>query len=502
MAPDVSTARELAALDLGSNSFHLIIVREDGDQLRVVDRLNEYARLAAGLDADNRLTEPKMQQALDALARIGERLRHIERRNIRIVGTNTLRKAKNAREFLARAEAVLDHPVEIISGKEEARLIYQGVSRTRAPGDSRNLVIDIGGGSTELIIGAGERPRLMESLFMGCVSLSERFFGDGQVTEKRMKDAIVAASIELMPIVETFRQAGWDMAIGSSGSVKAVLKVVREAGWCKNLITAEGLEKLTRKMTDLGKCSPRNLVGLSERRAPVFPGGVAVLNACFSQLGIEKMEVSDAALREGVVQDLIGRHQRQDVREDSVADLAARYHVDAAQAARVEDTALQFLDQVAEEWRLSEPWFRALLRWAARLHEIGLDISHHQYHKHGAYIIANTDLPGFSLPERAILSTLVRGHRRKLNDLVFQSIPSNNMAFTERLVVLLRLAVALHRHRGPLEVPGITLRADDRRLTLSLPAPWLDSHPLTVAQLDEEGRLMGARGFTLDVAPI
>ncbi len=491
--------RELAALDLGSNSFHLIIVREDGEQLRVVDRLNEYIRLAAGLDKDNRLTDEKMQQALDALARIGQRLRHVARHNIRVVGTNTLRKAKNARQFLARAESVLDHPIEIISGKEEARLIYQGVSRTRAPGEGRNLVIDIGGGSTELIIGAGEHPRHMESLFMGCVSLSERFFVDGQVTTKRMDDAIVAASIELLPIVENFKQSGWDVSIGSSGTVKAILKVVREAGWCKNLITADGLAKLTARMIELGKCTPRNLPGLSERRAPVFPGGVAVLNACFNQLGIDKMEVSDAALREGVVQDLIGRQLRQDVREESVADLAARYHVDAAHGARVEQTALTFLDQVAEDWQLGEPSRRALLRWAAQLHEIGLDISHHQYHKHGAYIIANTDLPGFSLPERAILATLVRGHRRKLNDLVFQSIPDNILAPTERLVILLRLAIVLNRHRSPLEVPGMRLAVKNKKLTLSMPSAWLESHPLTMAQLHEEGRLLEARNYALGV---
>lgn len=501
MAATDGATRELAALDLGSNSFHLIIVREDDEKLRVVDRLNEYVRLAAGLDGNNCLTEAKMEQALHALSRIGQRLRHVRRQDIRIVATNTLRKAKNARHFLDRAEALLDHSIEVISGTEEARLIYLGVSRTRTSGDGRNLVIDIGGGSTELIIGNGDRPVHMESLFMGCVSLSDRFFPGGEINRQRMHDAIVSASIELMPIVEGFRGAGWDVAIGSSGTVKAILKVVREAGWCKNLITADGLERLTAHMISLGKATPRNLPGLSERRAPVFAGGVAVLNACFSQLGIEKMEVSDAALREGVVEELIGRQRRQDVREQSIADLASRYHVDAAQGARVEASALRLLDDVAERWKLDDPVRRSLLCWAARLHETGLDISHHQYHKHGAYVIANTDLPGFSLPERALLATLVRGHRRKLNDLVFASIPDNHREATERMVLLLRLAVALNRPRSPRELPTMRLLAKERKLTLELPADWLQARPLTVAQLEEESRLVGALGYEIDIKP-
>jgi exopolyphosphatase / guanosine-5'-triphosphate,3'-diphosphate pyrophosphatase len=494
-------SRELAALDLGSNSFHLIIVREEAGQLRIVDRLNEYVRLAAGLDERDRLTEVKMEQAFEALARIGQRLRQIDRRNLRIVGTNTLRKAKNARQFVDRAEVLLHHPVEIISGKEEARLIYLGISRNRRSGSGMNLAIDIGGGSTELIIGGPQGPILMESLFMGCVSSSHRFFPNGVIDRGRMESAIISASIELMPIVENFRSLGWKTAIGSSGSIKSVLKVVREAGWCKNLITAEGLRNLTEKLVQSGSCAPKAFPGLSDRRSPVFPGGVAVLNACFQQLGIEKMEVSDAALREGVIQDLIGRHEHKDIREDSVRDLAARYHVDEAQSQRVEKTALGFLRDVASEWKLENEDYRPLLRWAARLHEVGLDISHHQYHKHGAYIIANTELPGFSLPERAMLATMVRGHRRKLNEPVFQSIPDTILRNVERMVILLRLAVALHRHRSPSDIPEVRLQASQQKLILHLPGDWLEDHPLSVAQFNEENQMISGRGFEVIVSP-
>lgn len=499
MISDDIGSRELAALDLGSNSFHLIIVRQEAGQLRVVDRLNEYVRLAAGLDEDNRLTEAKMEQALEALSRIGQRLRHIDSDNIRVVGTNTLRKAKNARQFVNQAETVLSHPIEVISGKEEARLIYLGISRNRTSGSGTNLVVDIGGGSTELIIGNSGGPMLMESLFMGCVSSSHRFFGDGVINRARMDAAITSASIELMPIVENYRSRGWDTAIGSSGSIKSVLKTVREAGWCKNLITAQGLQKLTRSLVQQGSCTPKSFPGLSDRRAPVFPGGVAVLNACFQQLGIEKMEVSDAALREGVIQDLMGRRDRQDIREESVRDLAIRYHIDESQASRVEITALGFLADIEDDWNLEDFQYGSMLRWGARLHEVGLDISHHQYHKHGAYIVANTDLPGFSLPERAVLATLVRGHRRKLNDAVFQSIPDNNLKFTEKLVILLRLSVALHRHRSPASLPEIRLAVNDRTLTLSIPGDWLADHPLSVALFREENRMIAARGFEVIV---
>ncbi len=490
---------ELAALDLGSNSFHLIIVRHRDGELRVVDRLNEYVRLAAGLDGSNRLKDDKSEQGLEALARIGQRLRHLPPENYRVVATNTLRKAKNAPEFVARAESVLGHSIEVISGKEEARLIYLGVSRNRASGRGRNLVIDIGGGSTELVIGDARGPSCMESLFMGCVSIADRFFPDGAITRSRMDDAVLSASIELLPIVENYRRVGWQLAIGSSGSVKSVLKVVREAGWCKNLITAKALAKLTRQLVSLGRADPTALPGLSEKRAPVFAGGVAVLNACFEQLGIEKMEVSDAALREGVIQDLIGRQHSDDPRHSSVASLARRYHVDDEQASRVEATALYLFDQVRSEWDLNGAVHRPLLRWAARLHEIGLDISHHQYHKHGAYVIANTDLTGFSMPERAMLATLVRGHRRKLSDFVFQSIPETTLASAERLVVLLRLAVTVHRHRSPEPSPTLRLGVAQKNLRLEFPAGWLERRPLTRTLFEEENRLIATRGFVLEI---
>ena len=489
--------RDLAALDLGSNSFHLLIVRYDNGQIKVLDQLNEYVRLAAGLDKDNLISDSKTEEAINALARISQRLRGISTENVRIVGTNTLRKAKNSSTFLQRAEETVGHPIEVISGAEEARLIYEGVISVRGSGTGRHLIIDIGGGSTELIIGQSGKPLRMESLFMGCVSLSRQFFPDGVVTQKNMSEAIKYATLQLLPISESYRSLGWKTAIGSSGTVKAILKTVQTAGWCKNLITSRSLTNLTNRLITKGNCTANTIEGLSKRRAPVFAGGVAALNACFNILEIEKMEVSDVALREGVIQDLIGRGSERDIRSGSVIALANRYHIDMAQADRIRITALSLFQQTYKHWLLDKVHHRLLLSWAAILHEIGLDISHHQYHKHGGYILAHSDLTGFSMTDQAILSTLVRGHRRKLSSAVFSSIPHNILLQTERLVVLLRLAVLLHRHRQSEPLPPFKITSRGKQIKLELPSSWLQHHPLTHAQIDEENELIRPRGYAI-----
>jgi exopolyphosphatase/guanosine-5'-triphosphate,3'-diphosphate pyrophosphatase len=493
--------QELAALDLGSNSFHLIVAQQEQGQLRIIDRLNDYVRLAAGLDENNLISEEKMQEAMECLSRMGQRIRHIENGNFRTVGTNALRRAKNRQEFIRRGEEALGHPIEIISGKEEARLIYAGVSLSRSSGIGQTLVIDIGGGSTELIIGTESKPKKMESLFMGSVDLTRRFFPDGKITQRRMDDAILSATIELLPIWSSYRKLGWDSAIGSSGPIKSILKTVQGAGWCKNLITAKGLSKLNKKIIEIGHLTPKNLSGLSERRVPVFAGGVAILSACFKQLRIEKMEVSDAALREGVVFDLIGRQHDRDVRGESVKLLASRYHVDTSHSSNIKTTALKLFDQLAYKLNLGLQQ-RQLLTWAAELHEIGLEISHHQYHKHGAYIIANTDLTGFSLSERAILAALIRGHRRKLADIVFSNIPANIRTTVERLVLLLRLAVTLHRHRGPDPLPDVFISLKNKSLQISIDVQWLNENPLTKTEIQNENGFVSNRGYKIEIQEV
>ncbi|MHB1240793.1 MAG: exopolyphosphatase, partial [Gammaproteobacteria bacterium] len=435
----------VAAVDLGSNSFHMLVARLLDGQLSVVDRLHDMVRLAGGLDAERRITQEAAQRALACLERFGQRLRHMAPGSVRAVGTNTLRSARNAPEFLAAAEQALGHPIEVISGVEEARLVYAGVSHSVADDGSRRLAMDIGGGSTELIIGEHFEPVHMESLYMGCVTMSRAHFADGEITPKRWRRAELAARTELEPHVEAFRRLGWGDAIGASGTLRAILRAVLESGWSDAGITLPALRRLQEALLKAGHVGRIKLPGVSEARVPVFPGGVAVALATFEALGIERMRVSDGALREGLLFDLIGRHAQDDVRGRTVTNLASRYNVDLAQAQRVERTALDFLGQVAGTWSLDEDASERLLSWAARLHELGMGIAHSGYHKHGAYVLANADLAGFSRRDQQLLAAVVRAHRRKFPVAVLRELPAAWIQPATRLALILRLAVVVHR---------------------------------------------------------
>ncbi len=489
----------LAAIDLGSNSFHMIVARRSGDELVVVDRLREMVRLADGLDAQRCLDEAARRRALDCLARFGQRIRHIPAANIRVVGTNTLRSARNAAAFLAEAEQALGADIEIVSGLEEARLIYLGVAHSVAGKGSR-LVVDIGGGSTELIIGEGFESRDMESLYMGCVSMSREFFADGSITEKRLRKAGLAAQVELEPHAARFRSLGWKQAIGASGTIRAVGRVVEAAGWSEEGITPASLEALLEALLRAGRVADIRLDGLGADRAPVFVGGVVVLHAVFEALGIEHMRVSDGALREGLLYDMLGRIHHEDVRDRSVAGLMRRFDADEAQAQRVADTAVDGLRQVAGAWKLKADKHARLLGWAASLAEIGRGIARSQYHKHGAYIIQHADLPGFSRQEQALLAILVRAHRRKFPVDAFAGLPRGRERRARLLAVLLRLSVVLHRSRSPRALPELELLAADNGLRLVFPQGWLQEHPLTGADLEQEQAYLKAAGFELSFA--
>lgn len=488
-----------AAVDLGSNSFHLVIARrEPNGSLVIIDRLREMVRLAAGLDDDRQLTEDARARALGALRRFGERLGELPAANVRVVGTNTLRKARNAESFVAEAEAALDHRIEIVSGMEEARLIYLGVVRSLAqPG--RRLVMDIGGGSTEFIVGDGPEPLAKASLHMGCVSHSQRFFGDGRITKKAFEAAELAARVELEPIETRFRALQWESAIGASGTIKAVANALQEAGWAPGTITSGGLKKLRKHLIQDGHVDRIDVPAVKPERYEVFPGGVAILRAAFAALGIEEMRFADGALREGILVDLPGRLEHIDSRGASVERLASRFHADAEQNARVQETAAYLLDQVAAAWQLDDE-DRWLLRWAVELHEIGLDIAHNAYHKHGAYIVDNTDLAGFARDQQRQLAALVRAHRRKFPVAELQAAGAGRAVTLERLAVLLRLAVLMHRSRRDTPLPAFTVRTGRRRIALEFPDEWLARHPLTRADLEEEAGFLGDGGFALGYA--
>jgi exopolyphosphatase/guanosine-5'-triphosphate,3'-diphosphate pyrophosphatase len=488
-------AEQLAAVDLGSNSFHMLIARVRSGQLVVIDRMRERVALAEGFDENNNLTEDAMARGIACLERFGERLSAFESVHVRAVGTNTLRKAKNAREFIARCEAALGHPLDVISGREEARIIYLGVAHSLSDDAGRRLVVDIGGGSTECIIGERFEPRRVESLHMGCVSWSQRFFGDGRLRREAFRDATTAARVELETIEREFRDLGWVSAVGASGTITGIDGILRANGWSDGAMTRDALRELREHLISVGRLSKLSLPGLSNDRKPVLAGGLAILLGCFKSLKIARMNVSDGALREGLLYDTIGRNTHEDVRVRTIEDMMRRYEIDAAQAGRVESTALRCLDQVAYAWDLHHPDLRWLLSWSARLHEVGLVLSYSGYHNHGAYIVQNSDMPGFSRGRQAALASVIRSHRRRFRSTTLDELRSTGGDPMVRIAVLLRVSVTLNRSRDPQPLPPFQLTAAGSTLELRLPEGWLGSRPLTRADLENEKTLLEAAGI-------
>ncbi|MGH8548302.1 MAG: exopolyphosphatase [Methylococcales bacterium] len=488
----------VAAVDLGSNSFHMIVSKLQDGQLHTIDRMRETVRLAAGLDLRRRLTDTARERAIGCLHRFGQRLREMPRGSVRAVGTNTLRRAKNTADFLREAVTALGHPIEIISGIEEARLIYLGVAQSLEPGPQKRLVIDIGGGSTEFIIGTGTTPLKKESLHMGCVSMSERYFPDSIINAKRVKRAVIAAQLELESIWQDFSAGEWQQAVGSSGTFRAVAKAIQSRGWSTTSITAASINQLVDYLIEAGDINQIQIPELAPDRLPVFPGGVAIVQAAFKTLGIDTMQVSDGALREGLLYDLLGRIYHNDVRENSVKALAERYHTNFEHAAQIVDTLRVCFGQIELPDGLIPETAAQTLEWAARLHEIGLDIAHNKYHKHGAYIIEHADMAGFSQQEQKLLAALVRVHRRKFADKPFDDLfaPWNNSA--KYLAVLLRLAVILHRSRHLNPLPDFRLILTSDKLAIHFPEHWLNGHPLTQADLQQEAFYLEAAGIQLE----
>lgn len=484
----------IAAIDLGSNSFHMIVARWDNGQLNLLDRLREPVRMGFGLQEDGSLSDDARERALACMERFGECLRAYPSRSVRIVGTKTLRSIKDSRQFLADAEQRLGHPVEIISGDEEARLIYLGVAHCIAPGKGNRIVMDIGGGSTEVILGEGMNTLLKESLNMGCVAITKKFFSEGKANEKLITKALIACLQELEPVKDEFLERGWKQVLGASGSIKAVAKVCETNGWSDGTITLDSLEKIIAIYLDHGKLDAQ-IAGLSEDRQPVFLGGVLVLSALFEALELKQMIAADWALREGLLFDQKGRLENHDIRQASVDALAVRFHVNMDKAKAVEKTALNLLEQVAQSWQLTADDASKLLGWAARLYQVGLDIAHNDYHKHSAYIVQHVDLAGCSRVEQTQLAALVFAHRKRFPA---KSFPLDNTDLV-RLAIILRIAAIFHRGRIKDGTPAINLSVDKKRVDVHLPNNWLDQHPLTYADLETEQRHLGDIGYELTV---
>ncbi len=489
--PDYPT---LAAVDLGSNSFHLQVARVVGEQIYPLDSLREPVRLGAGLTEDKRLDEGSQERALDCLMRFGERLRGLPRGAIRAVGTNTLRVAKNGRAFLRRAEAALGAPIEVIAGREEARLIYVGVAHSLPLTRERRLVVDIGGGSTEIIIGAGLKPLRLDSLYMGCVSWSLRYFPDGRITKPALKQAELAARNELQTMASGFTRKHWHHAVASSGTARALAEIMQMNGFAEGDITPSGLDDLRSHLLRAGDVSRLALAGLRADRIPVLPGGLAIMSAIVDELKIESMTIANAALRQGILWDLLGRVHHHDMRDVTVAQFMQRHHVDAAQAKRVGRLAVALLGGLVDDPETLETEAQ-FVAWAAKLHEIGITIAYSGYHKHSAYIVRNADMPGFSRMEQERLALLLLAHRGQLRKIGEITVPDDDWP----MVAALRIAALFLRGHADCMLPDLTLKVRDTTFQLGLPADWLAENPLTETALRDETRQWRGSGRDLEV---
>jgi len=491
-----------AAIDLGSNSFHMIVARHEDGQMIILDRLREMVRLASGLDENNNINDEVMSRALSCLSRFGERISHLHADVVRIVGTNTLRKAHNSKIFMRKAQELLGHPIEIISGIEEARLIYSGVSHNVDMNDDKRLVVDIGGGSTEIIIGERYNPITLESLYMGCVNTTVKFFKDGKISQKRIDKAYAMAMTELEPIMQLYKQIGWKYAIGASGTIKSLRDIANEEGWSNNAVTRKSLNKTLSRIAEADKIENISLQGLSPERVAVITGGTIVLSAIFEALDLKEMTVSDGALREGMLYDLAGRVENHDVRSESVNSFAERFVLDIAHGQRVAKTAQALCKQLQKTWLKGLPEAGQFLHWAALLHEVGLSIAHNQHHKHGAYMISHADMMGFSRQDQELLATLVLEQRRKLNISALNELDSGEKKTAERATILLRLSVLMNRSRVDEAIAIPDIEISKKQITLKFDQQWLLDHPLTYSDLRNEMEFLENAGYQLNVESV
>jgi len=489
----------IAAVDMGSNSFHMVVARMEHGEPRVIDRLRESVRMAAGLRADGTLDAERRARAMNCLARFGQRIAGLPSLRVRAVATNTVRRLASPQTFLTAAEVALGHPIEVVSGREEGRLIFLGAAHDLPASREPRLIIDVGGGSTEFIIGRGLAPLHTESVQAGCIASTLRFFPGGKLTRKRWQRARSEIGVLLQQFDEDYREAGWQDAYGSSGTAKSIGAVVQAMKFSDDGITPASLVSLREAILEQGQISLLKLPGLIEDRAAVFAGGVVIFEAAFAALGIERLRVCESSMREGLMWDLIGRAGGSDPRTASIDALAARYGVDRAQARRVESTALMLFDQVAKAWKLDAD-AREWLSWAARVHEIGLAIAHSQHHHHGAYILRHADLAGFSRQEQQLLAAVVEMHRRKPDRALILTLPLRYRALARYTTALLRLAVLFRRARRAESLPPMRLAATSQKLRLTLPLTWFEQHPLSESDLQQEQSPMLELGLKLDLS--
>ncbi|MCC2644943.1 MAG: exopolyphosphatase [Burkholderiales bacterium] len=478
----------LATVDLGSNSFRLLIaqIREDGS-LHPIDQIKEIVRLTGGLDENEKLSPEKQAAALAVLARFSERLAGFEKNQVRVVGTSALRVAKNAEDFIVIANKTLGFDIEVISGTEEARLIYIGAMHSMSFTMDKRLVIDIGGGSTEFVTGVGYEPEIMESVTMGCVSFSNRYFAGGELNESNFANAIFAARSRVQAMGYLFASHDWSTVVGTSGTARALYDLCIENGF-SDQISLDGLYKLRKLLIRHKNINNLPIVGLKDDRAPVIAGGLAIMTGLMEELSIQTMTIADGSLREGVMYDLLGRKTNCDLRESTIGRLKKRSTLDVVQGDRVARVVLELYHQIVDKTK-QDPEQTKLLQWAAQVYETGLVISHNDYHKHGAYILANAELAGFSRPEQTLLADLVRAHRGGLTKAI-DGLKNKRRVKSKLLMMILcfRLSVIFNRNRKDILKDHI-IKVDNptkEGFNLIIDGKWLKQNPLTRHSLNEE----------------
>ncbi|MGF1759919.1 exopolyphosphatase [Photobacterium sagamiensis] len=500
MIPDHNQRhREIAAIDIGSNSFHMVVARVVGQSLQIISRHKQRVHLASGLDEQQNLDLAAIERGLACLAMFAERLQGFEPENVRIAATYTLRQANNAHLFLKRAESIMPYPIEIIPGTEEARLIYLGVAHTQ-PESGRKLVVDIGGGSTELVVGENFDTRLLYSKHMGCVSYNQHYFAKGKISSKNMASAQLAAQQKMESIASQYHRQAWGKAIGSSGTIKAIRGVLIAKGYSDGMITNKRLNQLVEQVLSFKNNDELDLPGLSDDRKPVFAAGLAILAAVFQSLKIEEMIYSDGALREGLLYEMEDRFRHSDIRTRTASAMASQYHVDLDQATRVKECAEDLYAQIEPQPGPAKSELSTLLGWGALLHEVGLSISYPGFHRHSAYLLRYSTMPGFNLEQQTVLATLVRFQRKalKLEEMPELSIYKRKHLYP--LIRTLRLAVALNGQRADEPLPKINVKADKESWELTLPAGWQENNKLLAADLRQEQEYWAKAGWELAIS--
>lgn len=484
-----------AVVDLGSNSFHMMIAQVVAGSVQIIGRVKRKVRLAAGLDEQLVLSQDAMQRGWECLNLFAERLQDIPAENIKISGTATLRLATNVQDFLTKAEAILGHPINVISGEQEAQIIYKGVAFTSSSNKKR-LVIDIGGASTELIAGEGHEPKIFNSLNVGCVTFLERYFPNGELSEKNYTEAIAAAEQEISSIRDQYYGFEWQEEVGASGTVQAIQEILIAHGY-DEIITLERLVTIMQQSILHGNVDNLKIPGLVQDRKHVFPSGLAILIGIFRQLELSGMTLAGGALREGQLYSMLPELTKLNVRERTINSVMTRYHVDAKHANRVAELCLALAAQTQAHWDLMQFDALDILKSAALVHEVGLQVAYKEQQIHASYLLANSSLPGFTEAQKKLLNALVRNHRDEIDPAVIAAQTSTSVLLASRLVRIIRLAVVLSLRRTDEVLPEIKLNVEGENLTVLLPKGWLANNPLSAAELHQEASYQTAQGWHL-----